>query len=63
MITWERLAVLYILSNEKEMQKIYESNLWNGAYSNIISTEKTCLTELYLNLKECDMNLHFIMGW
>lgn len=27
------------------------------------SAEKTCLGELYLNLKECGINLHFIIGW
>lgn len=47
----------------EKKQKIYEAILWNGVYSTITSTEKTCLTELFLNFKECGIHLHFIIGW
>lgn len=55
-------SVIYV-NNEKEMWDIYDSILQSGAYSSEISTGQTCLAELYLNLKERGINLHFITGW
>lgn len=63
MVTWKRAESVIYVNNEKEMWDIYDSILQSGAYSSEISTGQTCLTELYLNLKERGINLHFITGW
>lgn len=64
MITGERAGSAIYVHNEKEMWDIYDYPTEWGLfqYWGLLTTGQTCLTELYLNLKERGINLHFITG-